>query len=83
MTPLLTLPESAIKSPAQVYRPVLTVPFQLPDISPSCRPLGHVLRRATTPGFIHRALYVLRASPRVCCSCRFLWDTLLAYPSPQ
>jgi hypothetical protein len=57
------------------------VPFQLPDISRSCHPLGFVLRRTTTPGFVHRALYVLRASPTVCCRC--LEDTFLAHLSPQ
>src|SRR5258707_13225930 len=53
----------------------------IPDTSRSCHPLGHVLHRATTPGFIHRPLYVLRASPRICWCC--LRDAPLAYPPPQ
>jgi len=78
---LFALPESIIRSPVQVYHSALTVPFQLPDISRSCHPLGLVLRRTSTPRCIHRALHVLRASPRVCCRC--FRDTFLAYPSPQ
>jgi len=76
-----TLPESTIRSPAQVYHSALTVPFQFPDISRSCHPLGLVLRRTTAPRCIHRALHVLRASPRVCCCCRRFRDTFLAYPT--
>ena len=78
---LFTLPESAIRSPVQVYHSSLTVPFQLPDISHSCHPLGLVLRRTTTSGCVHRALHILRANPRVCCRC--LRVTFLANPSPQ
>jgi hypothetical protein len=79
---LFTLPKSAIRSPVQVYHSLLTVSIQLPDISPSRHPLSHVLHCANTPGHIHRTLYVLRASPRVC-SRRRLRDTFLAYPPPQ
>ena len=72
-----TRPESAIRSPVQVYHSVLTLPFQLPDNFRSCHPLGLVLRRTTTPGFIRRTLYVLRACTRVCYRC--LRDTFLAF----
>lgn len=56
------------------------MPIRLPDVSRSRHPLSRVLHRANTLGYIHRALYVLRASPRICCSRHYLRDTFLAIP---